>query len=47
MFHTNKGMKEGGLKKNVADVTVHNRLLCLKRTVILHTQFQYKKPQSI
>ena len=38
--------RTGILEENVTDVTVRNRLSCLKRTVKLHTQYQYTPLQN-
>ena len=36
----------GLLGENITDITVRNRLWCLKRTVKLHTQDQYTQIQN-
>jgi integrase len=38
--------RTGLLDENVTDVTVRNRLACLKRAVKLHTQYQYTPLQN-
>src|SRR5690242_11703177 len=38
--------RTGLLEENVTDVTVRNRLACLKRAVKLHTQYQYTPLQN-
>ena len=38
--------RTGLLEDNVTDVTVRNRLACLKRAVKLHTQYQYTPLQN-
>ena len=38
--------RTGILEENVTDVTARNSLSCLKRTVKLHTQYQYTQLQN-
>ena len=38
--------RTGILEENITDVTVRNRLSCLKRAVKLHTQYQYTPLQN-
>ena len=38
--------RTGLLEENVTDVTIRNRLACLKRAVKLHTRYQYTPLQN-
>ena len=38
--------RTGLLEENVTDVTIRNRLSCLKRVIKLHTKYQYTNLQN-